>query len=87
MSNKYHMEDDKIQRGDITRPEEVSNGKEAWDYFWRSPLSGPDWFCGYSNTILFSSKDAAKRAISRLVKRYPQSWEDSEFMVAKVCES
>lgn len=87
MNNKYHMVNDEVQWGDIVRPEEVSNGKEAWDYFWRNPLSGPDWFCSHSNNCLYSSKDAAKRAVSRLVKMFPTGWRDSEIMVGKVCET
>lgn len=87
MSNKYLMENDMVQRGDIVRPEELSNGKEAWDYFWRNPLSGPDWFAAYSYNCCYSSKDAAKRGISRLLRRYGEGWADSEFIVGKISES
>lgn len=85
--NKYHMENDKVQLGDLVHPKEVSNGKEAWDYFWRNPHTGADWCCSHSDNLLFSSKDAAKRGISRLVKRFPTGWRGSEFMVGKVCET
>ena len=87
MSNKYHMVNDEVQLGDIVPSSILSQGKEAWDYFWKDPRYNDDWVTGTEGRLIFSSKDAAKRAISRMVKGYPPVWENTEFVVAKVCGS
>jgi len=77
------MENDAYQLGDIVRSIEVAQGKEAWDYFWRDVRCQQDWVSGAEESIYFSSKEAAKRGISRLVKTMPEAWEGTEFIVAK----
>lgn len=84
MKNKYEMENDEYRFGDIVRPIQVAQGKEAWDYFWRDVRCNPDWVSGAEENFYFSSKEAAKRGISRLVKLLPEAWEETEFIVAKI---
>ena len=84
MKNKYEMENDEYRFGDIVRPIQVAQGKEAWDYFWRDPSFQPEFVSGAEENFYFSSKEAAKRGISRLVKLLPEAWEGTEFIVAKI---
>lgn len=85
MKNKYEIENDEYRFGDIVRPIQVAQGAEAWDYFWRDVRCNPDWITGATDTTFyFSSKEAAKRGISRLVKLVPEAWEGAEFIVAKI---
>lgn len=84
MKNKYEMENDEYHFGDIVRLIQVAQGKEVWDYFWRDVRCQQDWVSGAEDNFYFSSKEAAKRGISRLVKTMPEVWEGTEFIVAKV---
>ena len=84
MKNKYEMENDAYQLGDIVRSIQVAQGKEAWDYFWRDARFQREWVSGAEESHYFSSKEAAKRGISRLVKIMPEAWEGTEFIVAKI---
>ena len=81
MKNKYEMENDEYQFGDMVR---LPHDKEVWDYFWRDVRYNPDWVSGSEECLYFSSKEAAKRGISRLVKIMPKAWEGTEFIVAKI---
>ena len=86
MGNKYEIADDAYRFGDIVYSIELSQGREAWDYFWKDDTLDNDWLTGNTDphACYFSSKEAAKRGISRLVKTYPDIWKNSEFLVAKM---
>jgi hypothetical protein len=86
MNSKYHIANDEYQFGDIAREIEISQGKDAWDYYWRDSRMDSDWVNGSSDRVFFSSKEAAKRAISRLVQKWPEMWEETEFLVVKVSD-
>ena len=86
MQNKYEIANDEYQFGDLVNLSQIQRGKEAWDYFWRDndPYSDKEWVTGDSGRLSFSSKEAAKRGLSRLVKHYPPAWNNCDFIVAKV---
>ena len=87
MQNKYEIEDDAFQFGDLVYRIELSQGREAWDYFWKDGTIDNDWHTDWNmdpNACYFSSKEAAKRGISRLTKSNPEIWRTCEFLVAKI---
>ena len=87
MQNKYEIADDAYRFGDIVYRIELSQGREAWDYFWKDGTIDNDWLTGnfdHTHACYFSSKEAAKRGISRLCKSNPDIWRTCEFLVAKI---
>ena len=86
MQNKYEIANDEYQFGDLVNLSQIQQGKEAWDYFWRDNdrYSDKEWVSGDRGRLSFTSKEAAKRGISRLVKHYPPAWNNCEFIVARV---
>ena len=86
MGNKYEIADDAYRFGDIVYSIELSQGREAWDYFWKDDTLDNDWLTGNTDphACYFSSKEAAKRGISRLSKSNPDIWRTCEFLVAKI---
>ena len=86
MQNKYEIANDAFKFGDLVYSIELSQGREAWDYFWRDNTIDTDWVTGNTDphASYFSSKEAAKRGISRLTKTNPEIWKNCEFIVAKI---
>ena len=80
MQHKHLRENDEYQHGDVFQ---VENGHtQMWGYYWLN--SEGDWVSSSYTDMQYSSKDAAKRAVSRMIRKYPEAWKDADFVFARL---
>jgi len=77
MKTNYIMRADEFKLGDVFCPT-VDEETQQWGYYWRSEANG-EWIAAPWTDMAYASKDAAKRAVSRMVRHSPNSWENVEF--------
>jgi len=83
MKTKHLMQADEYQHGDVFH---VKMGHtQMWGYYWRD--SDKDWIATPWTDFQYSSKDSAKRAVSRMIRQYPDAWENVEFLFVRFADS
>jgi hypothetical protein len=83
MQTKHLMQADEYQYGDVFHAKRED--PQMWGYYWRD-YEG-NWIATSWMDMQYSSKDAAKRAVSRMIRKYPKAWENVEFLFVRFADS
>lgn len=78
MQHKHLRENDEFKAGDLSEC-----GTQVWGYYWKSLADG-DYISSPWDMMGYSSKDAAKRAVSRMIRNSPEVWKDADFVFARL---